>query len=63
MSVYVKHFIQCWVHSHGYSSAHYAVENPEGTLRVRNQKELSSNPSFASYNLYDLGLVSYLLYF
>ena len=63
MSAYVKHLIQRQVHSQGYSSAHSAVENPQGMLWLRNQKELSSNPSFTSYNLRDLRLVSYLLYF
>lgn len=63
MSIYVNHFIKCPVHSQNDSSAHFVVQNPEGTLRLGNQKDLSSNPSFASYNLCDLGLVSYFFYF
>ena len=63
MSAYVRQLIQCQAHSQGYSSARSAVENPKGTLRLRHQKELSSNPSFTSYSLCDLRLVSYLLYF
>lgn len=59
MSAYVRQLIQCQAHSQGYS----AVENPKGMLRLRHQKELSSNPSFTSYSLCDLRLVSDLLYF
>lgn len=60
MSIYIKHLDQCLVLSQGCPSVHDTVGNPVAMLRLRNQKDLSSNPSFASCYLCYLGLVLYL---